>query len=89
MRSDNLLPGQTDASGQQVLVFRKAGDVDDLGQDAFGPFFSARVAGRKRGMGLAHAQRLIQLNGGTIELASQPNRGTTVTIKLPKTGPEN
>ncbi len=52
---------------------------------AFQPFFSARVAGRKRGMGLAHAQRLIQLNGGTIELASQPDKGSTVTIKLPRT----
>lgn len=52
-------------------------------QKATQPFFSAKPAGRKRGMGLAHAQRIIQLNGGSMELASQPNQGTTVTILLP------
>jgi putative nucleotidyltransferase with HDIG domain len=47
------------------------------------PFFSARPAGRKRGMGLAHAQRLIEINHGTLSLASQPGKGTTVTVVLP------
>jgi len=47
------------------------------------PFFSARPAGRKRGMGLAYATRLIQLNKGTLQITSQPNSGTTVTISLP------
>jgi len=53
-------------------------------QKATQPFFSAKPAGRKRGMGLAHAQRIIQLNGSSMELASQPNQGTTVTILLPR-----
>ena len=48
------------------------------------PFFSARPAGRKRGMGLAHAQRIIQLNKGTLNIVSQPGKGTTVTICLPR-----
>jgi putative nucleotidyltransferase with HDIG domain len=47
------------------------------------PFFSARPAGRKRGMGLAHAQRLIQINAGSLSIASQPAKGATVTIALP------
>jgi len=47
------------------------------------PFFSARPAGRKRGMGLAHTARLIRLNKGTLQITSQPGRGTTVTISLP------
>ena len=47
------------------------------------PFFSARPAGRKRGMGLAHAQRLIEINHGKLSLASQPDKGTTVTVTLP------
>jgi putative nucleotidyltransferase with HDIG domain len=47
------------------------------------PFFSARSAGRKRGMGLAHAQRLIEINHGKLSLASQPDKGTTATITLP------
>jgi putative nucleotidyltransferase with HDIG domain len=47
------------------------------------PFFSAKPAGRKRGMGLAIAKRLIELNGGTIEIASKPGEGTTINILLP------
>jgi len=47
------------------------------------PFFSARPAGRKRGMGLAQAARFVEINGGTIELQSEPGRGTTVTVRLP------
>lgn len=47
------------------------------------PFFSAKPAGRKRGMGLALAQRIIQTNGGLLDITSQPGKGTTVTILLP------
>lgn len=47
------------------------------------PFFSAKPAGRKRGMGLAYADRLIQLNNGTLDITSQPGSGTAVTISVP------
>ncbi|MBN1974407.1 MAG: HDOD domain-containing protein [Sedimentisphaerales bacterium] len=47
------------------------------------PFFSAKPAGRKRGMGLAYAARLIQLNKGSLSIASELGKGTTVSIHLP------
>jgi putative nucleotidyltransferase with HDIG domain len=47
------------------------------------PFFSARPAGRKRGMGLAYAARFVQLNAGTLGITSEPGSGTTATILLP------
>ncbi|MHC4266437.1 MAG: HDOD domain-containing protein [Planctomycetota bacterium] len=47
------------------------------------PFFSSKTAGRKRGMGLAYAQRLIELNGGRLQIQSQLDNGTTVTVTLP------
>jgi len=47
------------------------------------PFFSAKPAGRKRGMGLAYTARLIQLNRGALAIESHPDHGTTVTITLP------
>jgi len=46
------------------------------------PFFSAKAAGRQRGMGLAHAKRLLQANGGWIHIKSEPGKGTVVTIGL-------
>jgi len=57
-------------------------DAETL-QKATQPFFSAKPAGRKRGMGLAHTQRTIQSNGGSLNITSQPGSGTTVTILLP------
>jgi len=47
------------------------------------PFFSAKPAGRKRGMGLAYAVRFVQLNKGSLNISSEPGRGTTVTVCLP------
>ena len=47
------------------------------------PFFSAKSAGRQRGMGLAYAARVIDLNSGTLSLSSQKDQGTTVTVTLP------
>ncbi len=52
-------------------------------QKAMYPFFSNLPAGQKRGMGLAHAARLIQLNGGSLSITSIPGTGTTVSILLP------
>jgi putative nucleotidyltransferase with HDIG domain len=47
------------------------------------PFFSAKPAGRKRGMGLAYAARLLQQNKAALSIESEPGKGTTVTIHLP------
>jgi len=58
-------------------------DAETL-QKALDPFFSFRPAGRRRGMGLSHAQRLLLLNNGAIRLESEPGQGTTVYVQLPK-----
>jgi signal transduction histidine kinase len=38
------------------------------------------------GLGLPLTKQLAELHGGTLELESQPGRGTTVTILLPEQG---
>jgi two-component system NtrC family sensor kinase len=50
---------------------------------AFDPFFSARPAGRRRGLGLAKALRWIEASGGSIRLESRPGQGTRSVILLP------
>lgn len=92
----NAIESYTDPAGPIKISAEPEADavmlqVRDLGcgmdaetlRKATGPFFSAKPAGRKRGMGLAYAARLIQLNGGTLALASVPHQGTTVTVTLP------
>jgi signal transduction histidine kinase len=50
---------------------------------AYTPFFSAQAAGRRRGLGLPKARRIIENHGGSIWINSQPGRGTTVSVRLP------
>ncbi|QQE10275.1 HDOD domain-containing protein [Planctomycetota bacterium] len=47
------------------------------------PFFSAKAAGRRVGMGLTRAQQYIEGHNGCLELASELGTGTIATIRLP------
>ena len=51
---------------------------------AFDPFFSAKPAGRRRGLGLAKALRWIEASGGSIRLESRPGQGTLAIVLLPQ-----
>ncbi|MHC4559139.1 MAG: HDOD domain-containing protein [Planctomycetota bacterium] len=89
--SDNLEPikitADTDESGERVklaITDTGCGMDAEMVEKAIQPFFSAKPAGRKRGMGLAYAARFIQLNQGKLNIASELGSGTTVTICLPR-----
>lgn len=56
-------------------------------QRAFDPFFSHRRAGRRRGLGLPRAHRVIEAHGGQIWLESQVDEGTTAHVLLPLARP--
>lgn len=49
----------------------------------FTPFFSAQIAGRRRGLGLARVRRWVEINGGRVQLMSRPGQGTRVLMHLP------
>jgi signal transduction histidine kinase len=75
-----------DPLDQQVVVQVRdfgVGMSEEILRNAFSPFFSAKNAGRNRGMGLAKALRWIENHGGTIRLDSAPGGGTTVVIMFP------
>ncbi|MBO6513196.1 MAG: MASE1 domain-containing protein [Phycisphaerales bacterium] len=90
----------TDQSGTLQVIIREhpAGiwlliTDDGCGMDAetqeraFDPFFTTKTRGRGTGLGLAVVAGIIRDIGATINLASNPNQGTTVAIDFPIAGP--
>ncbi len=77
-----LLDGQN--AIQLAIRDTGCGMDSDTQHKAAEPFFSHCPAGRRRGMGLAHARRLLGLNDGTLRLESVSDEGTTVFVQLPK-----
>jgi two-component system sensor histidine kinase AtoS len=59
-----------------------AGIPEEHIEKIFDPFFSTKPAGT--GLGLAVVQRIINNHHGTIEITSEPGKGTDVKISLPK-----
>jgi signal transduction histidine kinase len=58
-----------------------AGIPDDIRAKIFDLYFTTRKDGS--GIGLAMTYRIIQLHNGSIDVQSEPNIGSTFTLKLP------
>lgn len=90
MPSGGDLRIQTEAeksgSGEEmvIVVIRDTGEgisPENL-KKIFTPFFTTKEPGKGTGLGLAVAKRILQEHNGTIEIESEPGKGTTATIRL-------
>ena len=74
------------------LTIQVADDGQGMDEHVLGhatdPFFSAMAAGRRVGMGLTRARRLVEVHGGVLELQSKPGQGTRATIVVPLEDPD-
>lgn len=59
------------------------GIPEDVRSRVFDPFFTTKPLGQGMGLGLSICAGIVASHGGTIDLASTPGVGTTVTVELP------
>lgn len=95
----NLVSNAGDAMPQGGLLaisLRQSGDwvhivVEDHGEGIppeqlphiFEPFFTTKPIGKGTGLGLATAYGIVQQHGGSIDVESEPGKGTVFRIALP------
>lgn len=66
---------------QVAITDHGAGMPPDVRGRVFEPFFTTKTRGT--GLGLAIVKRIVEQHGGSIDLASSSERGTTVVVTLP------
>ena len=77
---DDLKPG---SYATLALEDTGTGMPPDIVSRVFEPFFTTKAGGRGTGLGLSMVYGFAKQSGGAVTIASQPGRGTTVTMFLP------
>ena len=75
----------SDGTGWVELTVRDTGEgisEESIGH-VFEPFFTTKPAGKGTGLGLSISYNILEKHKGSISVASELEKGTTFTIKIP------
>ena len=60
------------------------GIAPDVVPKVFDPFFTTKEVGKGTGMGLSICHKIMEESNGNIDINSEPGKGTTVLLEIPK-----
>ncbi|MGD8453604.1 MAG: ATP-binding protein [Phycisphaerae bacterium] len=85
-------PGEGGAEPTPLVGLRVAdtgtGIAPELLPRLFDPFFTTKPRGQGTGLGLSIVHGIVEDHGGTVDIASEPGRGATFTVRLPRLAPQ-
>jgi signal transduction histidine kinase/CheY-like chemotaxis protein len=64
------------------VIDQGSGMSEEVRRRALEPFFTTKSSGRGTGLGLAQVFGVVEQSGGSVDIATAPGEGTTVTITL-------